>query len=496
MPLNGMNIRMFHWAIAALYLLFLFPTPEYPPYNADDGSWFVTMGWNLAHYGRYTSDTFPLEDYGYHAAWPPLFAGLLAGVIKIAGLNWMVLKLVMALFGLSALALLGRLWRDERIGSLAVLLTALSPAFFLYSHHTMTEVPYIATVTVALLGLSHAENGRAAFLAGLLAVLAFFTRGYAVIFLPAGLLYFLLRPWPLRQRLGACLAYALPLVVAILAWKGYTGHVLASQPLDWITTRFGDGTGILNDLLRSPREYAQRLYWHDLRYPAHFLLPLMSLEWARQHDISVVLSLLLLAIIGYGWLQLFRRRRGALECWLPLALAFMMVPRTGAARYWLPFLPFLFYYLLHGLNEIGQRLPRMEVLTRALRYTLVVLLAAALAWHLAAPDRLRFITPGSKDFRDIALWAGANLPREAVVVAPIASRFMATSGLRTWPGDQLADALPTPLRGAPALYLLCSPDSGKALAELCTRPYQRVMQRGDYSLYRVEPISSISAATP
>jgi hypothetical protein len=71
-----MSARLLPWAIAALYLLFLFPTPEFPPYNADDGSWFVTMGWNLAHYGRYTSDTYPLAEYGHHAAWPPLFAGL------------------------------------------------------------------------------------------------------------------------------------------------------------------------------------------------------------------------------------------------------------------------------------------------------------------------------------------------------------------------------------------------------------------------------------
>ena len=47
-----MSRRYLPWAVAALYLLFLFPTPEFPPYNADDGSWFVTMGWNLAQYGR------------------------------------------------------------------------------------------------------------------------------------------------------------------------------------------------------------------------------------------------------------------------------------------------------------------------------------------------------------------------------------------------------------------------------------------------------------
>ena len=471
--------RILPWGIAALYLLYLFPSPEFPPYNADDGSWFVTLGWNLAEYGRFSSDTVPLATYGHHAAWPPLFAGALAGLIKVFGLNWMVLKLVMVGFGLGALALLRRLWREESIGHWAVLLTALSPAIFLYSHHTMTEMPYLAAVTAALLGLSRALDARTAFMAGLLAALAFFTRGYAVIFLPAGLLYFLLRPWPWRQRLIACLAYAAPLLLAVLAWKAYTSQVIATQPLDWISLRFGNGTGVLHDMLRSPVEYARRLYWFDLRYPVHFLLPLIPLQWSLQHDVSVALSLLLLSLIGYGWLSLFLRRRGAVECWLPLALAFLLAPRTGAARYLIPFLPFFYYYLLHGARELGELLPRLAPKMRWLPVALLLVVGTALAWHLAEPDRLRFVTPESRDYRDIALWAGKNLPADAVVEASAAHRFLATSGLAAW--EPSRGALPWAMRMRP-LYRLCGPDT-----PACAARNSPVMRQGAYSLYRMEP---------
>jgi 4-amino-4-deoxy-L-arabinose transferase-like glycosyltransferase len=479
-----MNLRYLPWAIAALYLLFLFPSPEFPPYNADDGSWFVNMGWNLAEYGRYTSDTYPLTQYGHHGAWPPLFSGVLGGVISLAGLDWVALKLVMVLFGLAALALLLRLWRDDTPGKWAVLLTALSPAFFLFSHHTMSEVPYIAAVAAALLALSRAETGRMAFLAGLVAVLAFFTRGYAVIFLPAGLLYFLLRPWPWRQRLIAGLAFTLPLLVAVLAWKGYTGHVLASQPLDWITARFGNGTGILNDLLRSPVEYAQRLYWHDLRYPVHFLLPFISLEWARGHDLSVAISLVLLGLVGYGWLTLFRRRQGAVECWLPLALALLLVPRTGAARYWLPFLPFLYYYLLHGVQELAGHLPRGAKPLHAVPFMLLAAAGGMLAWHLAEPDRLRFISPQSKIYRDVAVLARERLPGNAVVIAPFRQRFTASSGLASWPADQIQN-MPDAIRvsGRP-IYLFCTPDT---TAALCSGREAPVLSLENHAIYRYQP---------
>jgi len=227
----------------------------------------------------------------------------------------------------------------------------------------MTEVPYIAAVTAALLGLSRAEDGRTAFLAGLLACWRSSPglRGHLPARRPA-LLPAAAMADP--QRLIACLAYILP--CSSPSWPGRVHRACPRQPaarLDHHPVRQWRRDA------RWPAAFAhgvaQRLYWHELRYPAHFLLPLMPLEWARSMT-SRRVSLLLLAIIGYGWLVLFRRRRGALECWLPLALAFLLVPRVGAARYWLPFLPFLFYYLLHGLHEIGQRLPRLAGLARAL----------------------------------------------------------------------------------------------------------------------------------
>ncbi len=479
-----MTARILPWAVAALYLLFLFPSPEFPAYNSDDASWFVTMGLNLAEFGRFSTDTYPFVQYGHHATWPPLFPGLLAATIKLFGLNWIALKLLMVLFGLLALVLLRRLWRDEVVGAWAVLLTALSPAYFLYSHHTMTEAPYIAAITAALIGLSRAADTRNAFLASLLAVLAFFTRGYAVIFLLAGPLYFMLRPWPLRQRLITSLSYALPLLVAVLAWKGYTGQVIASLPLDWITERFGNGAGLLQSLLRSPVEYAQRLFWFELRYPAHFLLPLLSLEWVLQHDLALALSLPLLALMAYGWLILFLQRRGAVECWFPLALAFLLVPQTGAARYLIPFLPFMFYYLLHGMRDVGSRLPALNQAAQIAPYVLLLLLSAALVRHLAAPETLRFVSEECRDYRNIALWSASYLPKDAVVLAPKSHRFFAVSGIDTWPVDRLHELPPAMRQSMRPFYLLCTPEMPAARCASLANP---VLRKGQLALYRIEP---------
>ena len=479
-----MSARFLPWAVAAFYLLFLFPSPEFPAYNADDASWFITMGLNLAEYGRFSTDTYPISAYGHHATWPPLFPSLLAGTIKVFGLNWIALKLLMVMFGLATLALLHRLWRGEAVGAWAVLLTALSPAFFLYSHHTMTETPYIAAVVAALIGLARVVDNRTAFFAGLLAVLAFFMRGYAVIFLIAGPVYFMLRPWPLRQRLVAGLTYVLPLLVAVLAWKGYTGQVIDSLPVDWITDRFGNGAGLLQSLLRPPVEYAQRLYWFELRYPAHFLLPLLPLEWVLRHDLAMALSLPLIALIAYGWLILFLRRRGAVECWFPLALAFLLVPPTGAARYLIPFLPFMFYYLLHGMREIASRMPGLNPAARKAPYVLLLLVSAAMVKHLVAPEDLRFVSEDCRNYRDIALWSASHLPGNAVVLAPKSHRFHAVSGIDTWPIDRIRQFPPAMREQMRPIYLLCTAESP---AVQCASLVNPILRKGQLALYRIEP---------
>ena len=111
--LNG--YRLVAAIIAGMYLLALFPTPEFPVYNSDDGSYFVTLALNLLDHSRYSVDTWPGTVYGHHATWPPLHPLLLAAVIATAGHSWAAIKVVMAeILGLLGLYLWFRLFRPTR----------------------------------------------------------------------------------------------------------------------------------------------------------------------------------------------------------------------------------------------------------------------------------------------------------------------------------------------------------------------------------------------
>lgn len=494
-------------ALSFLYLAFLFPTPEYPGYNSDDGSFFVTMAINLSEHGRYTTDTFFSADYGHHATWPFAFPSFLAVLISIFGVSWPALKIAMVTLGLVNLHLLQRYWENDRSGQWAVILTGLSPAYFLYSHHTMTEVPYLLLVVATLLAIQKSKSVGAALGAGALGMLAFYTRGYAVTLIPAAIFFYALQSWQVRQRISMALAFLFPMVAGVIAWKLYTSHVAAVFPLDYITSNFGTGSGILSNVMRPLHEYAQRIYWHDMRYPLHFIVPLVSLDLVLHSDILAAVSVALAGLVVLGWVESARKRLGVLEIWLPIAIIFVLLPLTSAARYWFTFLPFMFYYLLTGLTCLGDRIHALRPVYPVALFLLVISAVTALGLHFMNPDQLRFVSPAMREYRDIAIWARTGLPPKAAVIAPAPHKFYSVSLKPTYPVElvtspRLAQAELTHFN---SMYVLCSIQDHEVSVPL-TRLCEAATEKGTqpplwigvyWSLYpvsRIQPIHTLKSA--
>lgn len=448
------------WAIlvifGALYLLFLFPSPEYNAYNKDDAGFFVTLGLNLAKYGRYTVDTFPLEDYGRHATWPFVFPGILAGVISVFGISWIALKVLMVTFGIGNLFFLQKLWPGCAIGRWAVILTGVCPGYFLFSHTTMTEIPYMLTVTLTLIAIGRSRTILGAFGAGFVALVSFLTRGYSITFLPAGVLfYLLLTAWPMRQRWFAASAFAIPFILGVLVWTMYTSHTIAHESLDSITNRYGNGLDFLKQLGQPPVGYARLFYWYHLRQPLHFILPVISVK-DLSYDPLVILTLGIFGLSFLGWLHRLRQGPGILELWMPFAICFLLFVVQPSVRYWLTFVPFLFYYSLCGTDLASRRFKRLRYTYPMFTGSLLICGLVGLSMHLTKPDELRFHSSFWRDYRDLAIWARSNLPEKAVIVAPYPNNFYSVAVRRTFNMSDVdrADCLPQELAGETHLYII------------------------------------------
>lgn len=486
--------------ITAVYYAFLFPSPEFPVFNRDDGSSFMTLGINLAEFGRYSLDTLRVEPFGLHAVWPPVFPLLLAGVISVAGVSWVAIKIAMVTFGLLALYLFWRLLAQEPEGRYAVWLTAMSPAFFLFSHHTMSEMPFLVIVAATLIVLGYTRYPATAFFAGVLGAVAFLTRGYGITLLPTGIIFFLLiADYPIDRRVRNSVVFALPMLLAMLGWIAYSEWALSTGNVDGFTRSFGSTIDVMQQRLdRSPVSYLRQLYWHELRYPVYLMMPVFELSTVRENDAPFILSLALFLILVAGWVSQAKRGMRPLDIWPPLTIVLIIAKANPAARYWLIFLPFLFYYFLIGV----QLFPWPDQWRVWVRRSAFLLLGAAcsvgLIEHLRNPDHLRFADPSLRELQAMSVWASSNLPEDAVLISYDAGITYNSTGRRSaaFRGEWSASMLPQSLLAYGNLYVICptaaDPDQlaflARAVCEHLRERYEmhRLYNRSLLELYSVQ----------
>ena len=403
--------------ISLSYVVFLFPEPEYPPLNKDDGALFLTLGINIAELGRYTMDMMAASEYGLHATWPPVFPALLAIVIYFFGVSWVAIKLVMVICGLATLGILWRLWSQTLPGKLAVILTALNPYFFLYSHHTMAEVPYMLAVVLTLLLLDRSTTRSKLALAGIVGAVAFLTRGYAVVLLPVGVLFLMIQMnYSVMQRIQRAIWFGMPMLFAVIGWAGYTSFAISTGNVDGFTATFGSGTGLLSNLWdRTIVEHLQRWYWYEGRHAVVLMTPLIDREVIQSSSTLFAVSTFLLGLVALGWLRSFQQPLSSAVIWFPSCVAIMFLGGPGV-RYWLPLLPFLFFYALLGAECFSQKARVARYIHPAFAISLIVVGAIGFASHLNEPDRLRYYDGYGIETRDMVLWARHNLPSDAIVI--------------------------------------------------------------------------------
>ena len=396
-----------------------------------------------------------------HAQFPPGFPLILAAALKLGLGAWVGFKLVIVAFSAAGVALTYLWIRRRRRPDLALgvaLLVALSPGVLALSHWELSDVPFWAMTTAALLAwerLPRGRKGRTAAAAALTAC-AYLTRSAGLPLLVAAAAWLI---W--RRRWTQLALYAAIVLPPALAWAARTralgGYASLIRTADVYAP--DQGTVTAAGLL-------ERLGENTALYGGRFLPTLLG---GGASPVLGVLSVLVAALAVYGWSRQVRRA-GVAELWVPLYVGMLLVwnPEWSGDRLLLPLYAVLLMYAGDALARMG----RMGFLPRG---GVAPALGAAVVAAAAVPgvaegsrmgtfctaeyrrgDVLPCLEPRWRDFFELAAAAGGTLPEGSAVLSRKPALFWAASGLpgRTYPLSREPDALFRAARAAGARYVL------------------------------------------
>lgn len=450
--------------VATIHLALALLTYTPAPHMGGDNAGYVTLAHSLLQGSGYRELWDPAEPL--HTKYPPVYPVVLAIAAALGARSWDALKLVSILFTTLG-ALFAYLWAAERRGRLFALALALliagSDSLVWASHWILSEAPFVAFTLCALWAFERGERRDFAarwVLAGVLtALLAYFTRSAGLPLVLAMLAWLALRRrW--RTLAAAALAFAVPATL----W--------------WLRARSGVGEGYVSEFwMRDP--YRPELGTADaVALLARFLrnLWLYTREFVPggltgYKGLAVTIGGVLLAAVALaGWVRRARRRPGVAELMLPLYLGLIFLWPTvwSGDRFALPVLPLLVFYGGEMVVEAARRIGRgAAVAAGALAFLIVAVPAgfslreetekSAICMELTrAEGPFACYGERTREFAAAAMWSGANLREDGVVLARKPRIFYVLSGLhsRAYPLTDDPSAFYDAAREAGARYVL------------------------------------------
>lgn len=449
--------------VGLVHVIFALLTYTPSPHMGGDNASYLTLGYSLLHRHAYLELWDPAEPP--HTKYPPVYPGILAAAMALGARTWTAFKLLSVLFtGVgSAFVYLWAAERRSRIFALAVaLLMAGSDSLLWASHWILSEAPFVAFTLCALWAFERAERrGFPAgwtLLGGLATILAYFTRSAGLPLVVAALAWL-----ALRQRWRAAAAFAGAFAVPAALWwvrgQGLAAGAYVSE--FWMRNPYLPELGRV-DALGLLERFARNTWLYVKEYIPGGLTGLKGF-------VIVAGGVLLAALALWGWARRARRPAVA-ELLLPLYLGLIFLWPTvwSGDRFALPVLPVIVFYAGETVVDGARRVGRWGAVgAGALAFLLVALPAGLSLRHEARQSKacielarregpFACYSERAREFAAAALWSGAHLPPDAVVLSRKPTIFYVLSGLhsRVFPLTDDPEAFFRAARDAGARYVL------------------------------------------
>lgn len=342
---------------------------------SGDSAMYLMHARNLVEGVAYNATGYIQNPNAYLApqAYPPGFPLVLAPVYALIGLNIGGLKIYATLlFVLAVGAFAGLIRRDlaaTRIGTWAWLgllpLIGANPLLSGYASSLYSDGFFLLTVYAALWateGVYRRREARAPSLA--LAVLAGGLIGFCALTRIFGLLLFV------SIVLFELLRYRRPTRAGLqIIASGIAVYVIATALIahDSIVIKSGSHQGyghlLTTDLLTHAAHLPATIFDNIvtyIEYSSRYLI--LELPWgtpARLTNLSLAITLAVLLIGLVGYIACLRRRLTVREIFCAIYLLGLMPWMATNARYLMPAIPLLFFYLVVGLATLARR-PRLS----------------------------------------------------------------------------------------------------------------------------------------
>jgi len=403
-------------------------TPLISP-NGDNTS-YIILAESLTQGKGYTNTFYPGEPA--ETQYPPLLPILIVPIIALLGQNFLAMKCIALLFGLLGLTAMYRLIKDISSADTAwmvTLLTAVNAAYIFFSSSILTETIYVFLSACVLILVRKIKQSREdhiglIIIAALLIALSFYARtiGATLALSMCGYLF-------INKRYKASILLATFIGLLLLPWALRSIQVHNSY-FDQLTEKSAGETETGSFIV------VYRLAQNLPRYAAKSFADLIGgptiAQYSPYNPLKITGSLLLSTLFLIGYVRNLRTGFTPENTYLIVYLGILAVWPYHDARFLLPILPLLFYYIIEGLQNLPINIDALR--RKALTWTVsaVLFIGIGSSLHLVYFNRTDYYQPEILHFKDACIWIKSNTNPDALIISRKPRLSAIWSGRKSW----------------------------------------------------------------
>lgn len=363
------NIFNICLAITSVYYIF---SLDRLPILANDSSVFVGLADSIARGLGYGFEG--LSGFVPHTKFPFLHSLLMAPFIKLFGINFLILKLLMVVLTISSFVCVFRLISIiEKKQALPVFLfCACSAYLFTYSRNLMSEIPYMFWSALALYFIYRQNTKKKAaiidYVCSITFILAaYFTRSVGIVLIPAYLISIFDKERNYKS-IKKCLGLGLIFAIPVLWWALRNKFNAAPGTYVYTNLLLSDKEGNSLSILQAALGWLKNIY-------AYVFYGVPGVVSARMFASRTIAGLLISTGFAGGLVLRLLKRRSILELYTALYMLLLFLwpwSQTWAQRFVTPIFPFIIFYILYFIDFllIKIKLSKMRTILFCLLFVL------------------------------------------------------------------------------------------------------------------------------